>query len=132
MEHFYVDVSKVPSAPWNACAAEVFITAFLDAHADEPVVTAIQPTRCDIMRLFTSNFRTGRRKAATEALSDEARSAILRDKRRRERKRWVSRMPIMTWGVLLTFAVDLLLPYPCCPAVSRNNPLRQTCRVIRR
>ncbi|KAF6748655.1 hypothetical protein DFP72DRAFT_819986, partial [Ephemerocybe angulata] len=88
IEEFRPDLNSIPSTPWNKSARAVFVDSFL--HSDNPEVDTIKPSRKEVERLFTSNFRNSnvRMKRQIANGSDPATIEQMKQARReRERKR---------------------------------------------
>ncbi|KAH6907934.1 hypothetical protein BKA70DRAFT_1104235, partial [Coprinopsis sp. MPI-PUGE-AT-0042] len=84
IETFYIDHNGKPASPWNKSAREVFVQGFLTS--DNPAIAAANATPADIRRLWVSNFRRYKRSRLGEPNKDE----LKQQRRRRERRRWVS------------------------------------------
>ncbi|KAH6915891.1 hypothetical protein BKA70DRAFT_1216197 [Coprinopsis sp. MPI-PUGE-AT-0042] len=83
IDSFFLDVTAKPMAAWNKSAREVFVQGFLDSN--DPILAIVEPTPKDIRRLWLSNFRRLRQKH----FSLEDGQTYKRERRRRERRRWL-------------------------------------------
>ncbi|KAF6751279.1 hypothetical protein DFP72DRAFT_495694 [Ephemerocybe angulata] len=93
IDNFLLDLTKPPGSAYNKSAKKVFLSAIFDRNI--PELTALQPSKSAVEKLFISNFRTERAafawsmKKLEHGGKEGERDSKLQYHRRRERKRWL-------------------------------------------
>ena len=58
MESFVLDLEKPPGSSWNKALKNLFVNTIIESNV--PEIVELHPTRDDLNRLFTNNFRSAR------------------------------------------------------------------------